>query len=275
MEEDQEWESGLEEETEPPGEHEPDEQNIASVIINASQEEGDEEDGLELVSQDFVWAFVELAQRIASHPNITHHTREVDFPTPDFTIQTVEDGLGGELAPELKSLYKHSDLFRLEWFIQEDGARMLGGAIHLASFMRVFGRWLDTLWIEQPDMSEQEKDFVWTLRGFDIPSAPGTLWGVLSVNDEDPSQYSVWTRHPDGHVLPMRLGLIDYLYCALGACGAPGWQLVFTDYDFAENPWDMPQPEEWLQRLESYFPESDTDFFREHLAVKNAFFEEE
>lgn len=272
MAEDQDWESGLEEETEPPGEQEPDEQRLAAVIINTTDEE---EGGPELVSQDFVWSFVDLAQRLASHPNVVHHTREVDFPTPDFTIQTVEDGLGGTLPPELKSLYKHSDIFRLEWFIEEDGVQTLGGAIHLASFMRVFGRWLDTLWVEKPDMSEQDRDFVWTLRGFDIPSGQGTLWGVLSMDSEDPSQYSVWTRHPDGHMLPMRLGLIDYLYCALGSCGAPGWQLVFTDYDFDANPWNMASPLEWIQRLESYFPEVDTNFFREHLAVRDLHSEEE
>jgi hypothetical protein len=73
----------------------------------------------------------------------------------------------------------------------------------------------------------------------------------------------------------MRLGLIDYLYCALGSCGAPGWQLVFTDYDFDANPWNMAPPLEWIQRLESYFPEVDTNFFREHLAVRDLHSEEE
>ena len=273
MEDEQEWEPGLEEETEPPGEQNSDGEPLAAVTINTRAPE-DEEDGPELVSQDFVWAFVDLAQRLATHPSVVHHAREVDFPTPDFTIQTIEDGLGGELAPELKSLYKHSDVFRLEWYFRDGEERKLGGSIHLAGFMRVFGRWLDSLWVETPEMSEAERDFVWTLRGFDTPTAPGSLWGVLSMDKDAPSQYTLWARHADGHILPMRLGLIDYLYCALGACGAPGWQLVFTDYDFDANPWEMPSPHEWIDRMGSFFPDFDASFFHEHLATRD-FMEEE
>lgn len=259
--------TGLEEIT-----SEPADSSAGVMILGESQslESLEEETGepVEVVTFDFVEAFLEQVERLAHHPKVTRHAREMDMPTPDITMVMIEDGLGGELAEDLKSLYKLSNLFRLQWHFEHEGSERLGGSLNIINFARVFGRWLEELWRDDESLSDAERDFSWTLRGFDVPGTPEALWGVLSLDSDDPSRYSIWTRHPEHGVLRMHLGLVDYIYCALGALGSPCWQLLFTDYDFQQNPWGVAAPESWIHRLELFFPELDTRFFREHWAHK-------
>jgi hypothetical protein len=138
------------------------------------------------------------------------------------------------------------------------------------------------LWPEEPPgegasfgaLSEYETR--WRLRGFDMPEqragdVNSPLWGMLAFDEDDLERYDIYVYHPEiKDFLRMDVSLIDYLYCVLGACGAPGWQLLFTSYDFEANPWDMPAPQTWITRVEQFFPAFDTAFFTQRLVRDGA-----
>ncbi len=268
MEETQHFPEGLEEETEPPHEDSAEDASGGGVIIQTDRErprEAPEEvdPSIELVTFAFIELFRHIGDQLMQQEGL--HSVDIDAtePTPEITIQTIEDGLGGFLADELKSLYRLADTLTMHWRGEE-----LSGDINIVSFTRVFGRWLDSLWRETAEMSEEEADFVWSLRGFDVPRDTDALWGVLSVDPEDPAAFSMHVRHPDGEVLPLDLGFIDYLYCAVEARGAHGWQLLFVAdeaYDLHEDPWGYGVGPAWLDALAARFPDLDRDFFEEQF----------
>ena len=260
---------GLEEITEDPDEQsEPLE--APAVIINTEREPEREppeevDPGVELVTFAFVELLRDIGDALISHPALSGVFVDLDHATPEFTIQTIEDGLGARLSPALKSLYRLSDGFELRWRWEQRGQLELAGQLRVVDFATAFGHWLEELWVEHEQMNQHQRDFVWTLRGFDMPTFPGALQGVLSFEDHD-EEPTVWARHPEsGQLRALDLELIDYLYCAVEARGACGWQLLFAEYDWAQNPWQMPWPGDWIDGLYALFPDVDVDFFRQHL----------
>lgn len=235
-------------------------------------------DGVEVVGFDFLEAFLSLTGDLYQHPQTTNVERDIERAVPEIALRIIEDGLGGTFSADIKSFYRLLSAISFRWYATGSGEeQVLGGAFDVVAFARTFGLWVGELWPEDPPaegasfgaLSEYETR--WRLRGFDMPeqragdvNAP--LWGMLAFDEEDLERYDIYTYHPETkEFLRMEVSLIDYLYCVLGACGAPGWQLLFTSYDFEENPWDMPAPQTWISRVEQFFPAFDTAFFTQRL----------
>lgn len=261
----------LEEPTEEPledGERD-DSDEVPLVIVNTDREfevEPPEEidPDVEVATFDLIEAFLDVAEQVSSHPATVQTSRECARPAPEFSIQTVEDGLGDLLPQDFKSFYRLCDGLELAWSWQQAGEVSFGGEIRLVGISTVFGHWFDELWIERDEMTDEERDFVWTTRGFDMPRHPDAVWTVVSF-DESHDSFTLWAHRPGEAFLPLELGLIDYLYCAIEARGAAGWQLLFTDYDFDEDPWGVQAPGAWIDRLHAFFPDFDAEFFRQEL----------
>lgn len=234
-------------------------------------------EGVEVLDFDFLQAFLSLTDDLHQHPQVARVTRATERPVPEFTIRVVESGLGQTIAHELKSLYRMVDELSFRWE-SKPGSTLPGGALAITPFMRTFGHWVGELWpIEQADQDgDPEAQLRWQLRGFDMPepfdTAPAhhgrTLWTVIALRDGEQdgraASFAMYVYHPEEKdFLPLHLSLVDYLYCALGACGAPGWQLLFTDYDFDLNPWHMPHPLDWIDEVAAFFPTFDMQFFRD------------
>jgi len=257
---------GLEEPTEEPEEHPP--SAPAVVLIQARAQDATD---TELVTFDFVETFMDVTDELFKHPSTTQVSRDVDQPVSDLMINMTEDGLGGRLDPQLLSLYKLGNGFKLQWSWLDRGEQRFGGEVRLVDFDRLFGHWFDSIW--PTDDSMESEDFLWHLRGFDVPSSPDAIWGTIwFAPDADPLtgfEQHIYAYHPDHGALPMHMNLVDYIFCALEARGMPGWQLLFTDYDFGADPWDVGPPT-WIDSLALLFPEADIDFFTNQLGARPA-----
>lgn len=228
---------------------------------------------VEQLGFDFIEAFLDLTESLVQHERTRDVSHHIERPTPEFTLRVVEDGLGTPLDAELKSLYRLTDSIEFTWgYVDEGGAAVRhGGAMHIAPFMRTFGRWLGEIWPEEelPEGASDEAraayELRWQLRGFDTPMRDGALWGALTL-DEQSGAYQLYAYdRKRQRAVPLDLSLIDYLYCALGSCGSPGWQLLFAPYDFEENPWQAADPHLWMARVSELFPYLDMNFFRDRL----------
>lgn len=242
-------------------------------------------EGVEVLDFDFLQSFLSLTDDLHQHPQVARVVRAMERPVPEFTIRVVESGLGQTIDHELKSLYRMIDDLSFRWESEPGSSNLPGGALHIVPFMRTFGHWVGELWpIEDADREDDPRaQLRWQLRGFDMPEpfldADGsthplgqTLWTVIALREEGDAQHEMYVYHPDEkEFLFLDLTLIDYLYCALGACGAPGWQLLFTDYDFDRNPWQMPHPLAWIDEVAAFFPTFDMAFFRtQYEAIRDA-----
>ncbi len=244
-------------------------------------------EGVEVVGFDFIEAFLSLTEDLHQHPETVDVARDIERAVPEVSLRIIEDGLGGEFSPDIKSFYRLISAMSFQWSIREGEQNILGGAFEIIPFMRTFGLWVGELWPEDPPAKDasleeiDEYDARWRLRGFDMPEVSGTqhdrpLWGMIGFDEDDLERYDMFVYHPvNKGFLRMDVSLIDYLYCVLGSCGAPGWQLLFTDYDFDENPWEMPDPRIWIERVSRFFPSFDVSFFTSKLPGSIQSFEEE
>lgn len=239
-------------------------------------------EGVEVLDFDFLQSFLSLTDDLHQHPQSRQVFRTMERAVPEFSLRVVENGLGYVLPYDLKSLYQVADALEFRWLREEGGEVQPGGAFKIMPCMRTFGHWVGELWPIDDDLDDDA--LIWHMRGFDMPELPAgmesqaqVLWTLIAFRDEEeePGRYDLYAYHPEKkEFLLLNLKVIDYLYCALGACGAPGWQLLFSTYDFEENRWDMPHPESWITMVEEYFPSFDTQFFRDQWAYQGSVEEE-
>ena len=277
--------SSLEEETEDPELIDEQDRAYGGVRLKPLEDESVPNEpyaeGDEVFDFALIEAFLSLTDGLHLNPMIEQVTRDLNRAVPEVTLRLVEDGLGTRLDDQTRSLYRQIDGMEFRWHGRDaEGRLRLGGALQIVPFLRTFGLWLDELWpTEEPSESASQEELSdyqarWQLRGFDMPEGraeedPGAapLWAMFSLDERHPGAYTLHAYHPEsGDFLKLDLSLIDYLYCALGACGAPGWQLLFCDYDFSADPWEMGAPQTWIERVSRVFPTFDVTFFKARLA---------
>lgn len=144
---------------------------------------------------------------------------------------------------------------------------MPGGGAHLFDFATVFDSWLDLLWLVGDDgLSEEQRDFLWTLRGFDRTThtrAPqsGENGGlvapeqmiVICVEEEYPT-YDLFMH--DLKTRTTRLldaSFRDYFDCLLATRGVYGWQTLLLDKEDQQAD----ALHNLLERVERLFPGED------------------
>ncbi|MFW5966688.1 MAG: hypothetical protein ACOCV2_04170 [Persicimonas sp.] len=176
-------------------------------------------------------------------------------PVPDFTIETIEHGLGTRVPDRIKSFYRVTDGLEFGWSYTVDGETLPGGGAHLFDFATVFDNWLDSLWSVDPEeFSESELDFFWSLRGFDrLGDAEAGHMIVLCVEEEYPTYdlfvHDLHTR--DSKLLELTFG--EYIDRLLESRGAYGWQHLLTE----EPATDSTITDHVFEMAERFFPEAD------------------
>jgi hypothetical protein len=265
---------GLEEETDPPGS----EQGEPSGVTFGKDWRHEppapqREPANDPLPFDFTLTFQAIAEDLHQHPRTRDVVANLHAPVSDFVIETIEDGLGFPVPSDLLSIYQQTDGLELTWsWVDDAGATRPGGAVHLHSFAHVFGRWLDTLWVEDDAVDPDTLDLIWSLRGFDgRPRRDDAFQRVTAIHIRDDDSPTLYTHHHGVGTHALKVGPIDYLYWCLTARGLPGWQLLASDYDLDADPLGIDPRPALFDTMSTLFPEQDLEVFeRLHPAPLSA-----
>lgn len=255
---------GLEEETEPPGSGN-DEGGGVTFNTNwrheaEATERAPATNGLPF---DFTLQFMGIAEDLHTHPLVQDVMVGMNSPVSDFVIETIEDGLGFEVPPDLLSIYMQADGMRMTWNWKDElGTIRRGGTFQLYNFARVFGRWLDEIWLEDDTLTEDELDLIWSLRGFDgKPRDEDGFRRVTTLLLEKGHAPSLYSHLHGGGTHQLGVSPVDYLYWTLTARGMPQWQLLATDVDLEHDEEALSTTREFFTTMQKLFPEQDLGIF--------------
>ncbi len=188
---------------------------------------------------------------------------EVGSPVANFTIETMEHGLGTTIPRFVKRLYRVVDGVRVEWSFEHDGEVEPGGAIHLHDFATVFDSWLDELWTGGEEVDEETEEFLWSLRGFDAAAEPGDdRWTVVCVEDADYPTFDLFLhdrREHRSHLLSVDFE--SYLKLLLRTRGTYGWVHALAEVDGEPPPYIARWRRHFRETMPRVFPEVDLSPF--------------
>lgn len=202
---------------------------------------------------------------------IVNVTSTIHPPVPLFTIHTIEHGLGIRVPARIRSFYMLCDGLEFSWSYEKDSEIIPGGGAHLFDFATVFDSWLDSLWLSEAGMSEEQCDFMWTLRGFDrtfnadsAVKTPGPdalderEMVVMCVEEEYPT-YDLFVHDPKTRSSRLLdVSFREYFDCLLATRGTYGWQnLLLEDREPRQG-----ELEGFYQVAERFFPPSDLNRWR-------------
>jgi hypothetical protein len=222
------------------------------------------------VSQIHLMRLREIADSLERARDVVDVHFEAGPPVPLVLLDTITGGLGIELPEPVESFYLTCDGFELRWhYLDEEGERHLGGDLVLFDFATTFDSWLGSLWGHFDEMSSEELDFIWELRGVDAtPSTDDERMTVLHIEEDDPS-YDLYVHDRERGTYRMDLDFVTYVECAIESRGIPGWQLLFCpDYDLDEDPFETGIRERFPELMRTLFPHEEPLHFQE-------FFEED
>ena len=232
------------------------------VIPGPDGEEGDGgngEDPVEAeeeqhVDHDVLFDFHGMISDLKSHDRVTDVSMTTFSPVPDFTIETIEHGLGITIPKRVTSFYRITDGLEFSWnWLDDDGQPRPGGGSHLWGFTEVFDVWLETLWTAPEKADDVDEDFLWSLRGLDrIDDDETTEMTVLCVEEGYPS-YDLFIHDPQtGESSLLALSFVDYFHKLLQTRGVYGWQHIFSEDEDHKG-------EEARKLIEDLFPDADLD----------------
>lgn len=276
--------STLEEETEPPLEGVIPEGDMTAggVTLKIAQDAYDLDDPPEDLEQRRMFSIrliedLRVIERdLLEREDVVDVVLRMEEPAPEFTITTIENGLGRELPRDIKSFYRVLNGFELSWsFVDELGLKQPGGHIQIFDIARVFGFWFDTLWVHDPNRTEEELDFLWSLRGLDgggqagetmLPDSPMT---VLHLLGDWGSDYELMLFHGPDHLSLMQMDLMSYVYYALETRGLGLWRQVVSAMDLSHPRYaELEQGRVFFERLARFFPDVDLE---EYMALVPSF----
>jgi len=189
----------------------------------------------------------EMAGRLADDDRIAGVECEVGSPVANFTVETMEHGLGTTVPRFVKRLYRVADGLHLAWEVDDGDGTRPGGGADLFDFATVFDNWLDELWTDADGLDERESDFLWSLRGFDASPEPGDdRMVVVCVEETDYPTFDLFLHDLETHQSHL-LGVDfhTYLTCLLETRGTYGWVHALADVDG--------QPPDYIERWRSHF----------------------
>lgn len=222
---------------------------------------------------DFLFDFRAMAGELEEREGVEEVHWEMNDPVPEFTITTLEHGLGASIPERIKRFYLLTDGLKLTWRMRdsEAGDSEAGGGVEIFDFGTAFGPWLDDLWPTDPDLPESEarQDFLWSLRGFDrvpgpanAPDAPdaSSPMVVMCVEEEYPS-YDLFLFDPASRdTFLLELDFRGYLHALLETRATHGWQLLALEDPeaaFEAHPTWRPRAERARRHIERLFPEAE------------------
>lgn len=203
----------------------------------------------ELFNWDLLFDFHAMIGELRQTDGIVDVQATLHDPVPTFTIETIEHGLGIRVPRRIKSFYQITDGLEFSWSYERDGETVPGGGAHIFDFATVFDNWLDSLWQTDPEQSDEEQDFLWSLRGVDRRCGPQTSTMVVMCVEEEYPTYDLFLHDLDtGHSELLELTFREYFDCLLESRGTFGWRaLLAEDADGADA-------EDFFEVMERFFP---------------------
>jgi hypothetical protein len=178
-------------------------------------------------------------------------------PVPDFTLETMEHGLGLTVPEFITEFYRLTDGLYLSWDRRTNDGPVPGGGFEVFDFATVFDSWLDTLWAnDTPD--DCDDDFLWSLRGIaETPADQMPEMIVMCVEEEYPT-FDLFIHDADtfdSHLLG--LDFHDFLYALLETRGVYGWPYLVCEDEWADNTPQARRRDRARHRLEDWFPDAE------------------
>lgn len=231
--------------------------------------------GNQALGWDLLFDFHAMIGELEATEGIVDVQAHIHPPVPLFTIHTIEHGLGIRVPQRIRSLYLVCDGLEFSWSYEQDSQVIPGGGAHLFDFATVFDSWLDSLWVSADALSEEQCDFLWTLRGFDRTFHADSVQQsgaqsdaaalaeremvVMCVEEEYPT-YDLFVH--DLQTQTSRLldtSIREYFDCMFAARGTYGWQQLLLENDAPPKEAD---PSEFDRVVERFFPASDLKRWR-------------
>jgi hypothetical protein len=220
----------------------------------------------EKLGWEFLFDFRAMAGELEARDDIVDVEWAIPDPVPNFTVETMEHGLGTSVPRFIKRFYRMADGLELSWNVRVDGEVVPGGGIELFDFATVFDSWLDTLWASGPEtdeMDDREVDFLWSLRGFDglgQPQGEDRQMVVFCVEETDYPTFDLFLHRldaRDSHLLSVNFR--TYLDLLLQTRGTFGWVYRLADIDLDAHPDLRATAESFDRRMQRLFPETNLD----------------
>ena len=212
----------------------------------------------QLLNWDLLFDFRAMVAELEETEGIVDVHWRMHDPIPNFTIETIEHGLGVTVPHRVRSFYEVSDGLEFSWNYVIDGEKHAGGGAHLFDFATVFDNWLDSLWLGEVGQDAEDEDFLWSLRGFDQHSHPDfSDMIVLCVEEEYPT-YDLFLHDLDQRSSELlELSFREYFDFLLETRGVYGWQFLLSEHASADDP----RAEHFFEVVEHFFPDVDLTRF--------------
>lgn len=225
----------------------------------AGESGADDGEQRELLNWDLLFDFHAMIGELEQTDGIVEVHAVMHDPVPNFTIETIEHGLGIRVPNHIRSFYQVTDGLEFSWSYEQDGEVVPGGGAHLFDFATVFDTWLDTLWGVEGERSEEEQDFLWSLRGFDDGAHPQLAEMVVMCVEEEYPTYDLFVHDLSSR----RSRLLDvsfreYFDCLLASRGTYGWRVLLAEEG---DPHDE-RAARFYEVAERFFPAKDLERWR-------------
>lgn len=228
------------------------------VIPGPDDESGsvgtDSSETRELIGWDLLFELHAMAGELRQTDGIVDVHLRTHEPVPNFTIETIEHGLGTVIPARIKSFYMVTDGLEFSWNYVLDGEKYPGGGAHLFDFATVFDTWLDLLWHGGEEHTDEQHDFFWSLRGFDRPRHTHDSDMVVMCVEEDYPTYDLFLHDVDtreSHLL--ELTFREYFDSLLACRATRGWRFVLSE----DADRDDARAQRFFEITERFFPDVD------------------
>ncbi|QDG51749.1 hypothetical protein FIV42_13625 [Persicimonas caeni] len=219
--------------------------------------EEQQEEQRELFNWDLLFDFHAMIGELRQTDGIVEVEATMHDPVPNFTIETIEHGLGILVPSRIKSFYQITDGLEFSWSYEHDGQLLPGGGAHIFDFATVFDNWLDSLWHSLPEHSDEEQDFLWSLRGVDRDLGPESSKMVVMCVEEDYPTYDLFVHDLDSHTSELlELTFREYFDCLLTSRGTYGWRGLLTEDTDGDGA------EAFFEVMDRFFPHAKLDRWR-------------
>lgn len=217
----------------------------------------------ERIGWEYAFELRAMVRELEEDDRIAEVDAEIGSPVANFTVETMEHGLGQTIPRFVKRLYHVADGVRIEWTLEDGDEVRPGGGIHLYDFATVFDSWLHELWSGDPELDEETSEFLWSLRGFDgAPEPEGDRWTVVCVEENDYPTFDLFihdrTTH-QSHLLSVDFE--TYLEMLLETRGTYGWVHALADFEGAPPAYVQRWRRHFRETMHEVFPEVDLDPF--------------
>lgn len=211
--------------------------------------------------QGFSWALLEAFEQTARQLHENEHLTDVIFefdpPIPEFNITTAENALGRSLPHDIKSFYRMTNGFNLQWSLKmPDGSTAPGGHFQMFDFATVFGFWFDHIWVHDDTLNEDELDFIWSLRGISPRTAfENDYMTTLYLLGDWGQDYELFLHQPGKEVAQIHLDFVSYVYYGLETCGTYYWRHILSEFDVTTDDAARQGSRQFFETMSLAFPD--------------------